>query len=306
VKYVSSPGMEDHPGATPIPAETPPDPPTDRAGRTVPERIAAVLHTVRTLLGFGRHLTETAPQRAAAPTFPTIAVCFGTGRLSAILAHLNRGILRAMALERVLLERAARGRDIEFFEPRRRTAAPPSAAPTADPSAGPPPEPSGPSANPPAEPAAAAQPAAAPPARKAAARPTRPPGWDDPELFMPTLEDLMAQVRRRPIGRTITEICLDCGVVPGICDGAFWNQLFDVIRLFGGSVAAVVQERMRREAAFEKEQDRRPISTWQWWDLTREKTRQVLGFFVGEPPVDPFAPAPSVGASPLAIATGPP
>jgi hypothetical protein len=296
--------MEDHPSATPRPADTPPDPPADRAGRTVPERIAAVLHTVRTLLGFGRHLTETAPQRAAAPTFPTIAVCFGTGRLAAILAHLNRGMLRAMALERVLLERAARGRDIEFVEPRSRAAAPPPAAPAdppADPPAEPPPEPADPSADP-----TLAQPAAAPPARKAAARPTRPPGWDDPELFMPTLEDLVAQVRRRPIGRTIAEICLDCGVVPGICAGPFWNEVFDVIRLFGGSVATVVQERMRREQAFEKEQDRRPISTWQWWDLTREKTRQVLGFFVGEPPVDPFAPAPSGGAPPLAIATGPP
>jgi hypothetical protein len=39
------------------------------------------------------------------PTFPAIAACFGTTNLSTILAHLNRGILRATALERVALRR---------------------------------------------------------------------------------------------------------------------------------------------------------------------------------------------------------
>jgi hypothetical protein len=52
------------------------------------------------LLGFGRHLLDTVRQRAATPTFPIIAACFGTANLSTILAHLNRGILRATALQR--------------------------------------------------------------------------------------------------------------------------------------------------------------------------------------------------------------
>ncbi len=98
--------MEHAATATPCPA-SPDDPQPDRPGRTMPARIAALLHTVRILLGFGRHLAETAKDRSASPDFNAVAACFGTGRLYAILAHLQRGLLRAAALERVLL--AARG-----------------------------------------------------------------------------------------------------------------------------------------------------------------------------------------------------
>ena len=290
---------------------TEPDPPQDRAGKTVPERIAAVLHAVRTLFGYGRHLTETVHQRAADPTFTTIAVCFGTTRAAAILAHLQRGILRAMALEHVLLARAESGRDIEFVERRNRAATPPPAEPPGEPVAAPcdpqaaPEPPLDPRATP--DPDQSAEPlAAAPVARKAAKRPSRPAGWDDPELFMPTLEELIAQVRRRPIGRTIVDICLDCGVVPGLCAGPFWNLLFDIMRHFGGSLVGMMRERERRQEVFVREQDRRPTSTWQWWNLTREKTRQVMGFFIGEPPVNPFAVVPVDAGPGAAVATGPP
>src|SRR5580692_7547715 len=102
--------------ATPCPAP-PNDPHPDRPGRTMPARIAALLHTVRIMLGFGRHLAETVTHRSAGPDFNPIAACFGTSRLYAILAHLQRGILRAIALERVLLARAARGQDICFTAP---------------------------------------------------------------------------------------------------------------------------------------------------------------------------------------------
>ena len=89
---------------------SPTDPPQDQPGSTVPEHIAFLLHAVDTLLGYGRHLLATVRHRATAPTFTTIAACFGTAKLSTTLAHLNRGILRAAALERVLLARAATGR----------------------------------------------------------------------------------------------------------------------------------------------------------------------------------------------------
>jgi hypothetical protein len=81
---------------------SPPDPPQDQPGQTtpVPEYIAAVLHAVSILLGYGRHLLATVRQRAASPTFPIIAACFGTANLSTILAHLDRGILRAAAPRR--------------------------------------------------------------------------------------------------------------------------------------------------------------------------------------------------------------
>jgi hypothetical protein len=288
----------------PDPPDTaaPTDPPADRAGRAVPARIALLLHAVRILLGFGRHLADTAQHRATRPGFNAIAVCFGTSRLHRILAHLQRGILRAMALERVLLARAAQGRDIRLTEPRTRMHVA-SAAP-ADPSAPPPPE----AQTAPEASAAAVMSATveAPGARPATPRPTRPPGWNDPELFMPTLEELEAQVRRRPLGRTIVEICLDLAVVPGFCAGAFWNTLFDSIRLYGGSLDALRQERTRRQEAFCKEQDLKPGSDWSWLEMTRDGLLRVLGFRIGEAPVDPFEPAPGPGVVVATAATGPP
>ena len=181
----------------------------------MPEYIAVFLYAVGILLGYGRHLLATVRHRAAAPTFPTIAACFGTANLSTILAHLNRGILRATALEHFLLARAATGRDIDMVTRRTRTEEPPPAPADAQPE----------------------QPADQPAKPKAAPRPSLPPGRDDPELFMPTLEELERQVRRRAFGRTIAEICLDLAVVPGFCTPAFWNGLFEIMHYFGGDVA---------------------------------------------------------------------
>ena len=116
---------------------------------------------------------------------------------------------------------------------------------------------------------------------------------------MPTLEDLERQVRRRTFGRTIAEICVDLAVVPGFCTSAFWNQLFELMYYLGGGVVTVMQEKHRREHAFAQQQDRIPGSNWNWLHQKRDVVRQVLGFFIGEPPVDPFAQA-------AAPATGPP
>ena len=92
-------------------------PPTDQPGppkdRAMPGRIAAFLQLVRVLLGYGRHLDKTLPEHATHPRFPTLAAGFGTHDLRRIAAHIQRGILRAMMLERYLLARAAQGRDIE-------------------------------------------------------------------------------------------------------------------------------------------------------------------------------------------------
>jgi len=254
---------------------SPPDPTQDQPGKTtpVPEYIAALLHGVRILLGYGRHLRDTIRHRATAPTFPTIAACFGTANLSTILAHLNRGVLRTAALERFLLARAATGRDIEIVIRRLCTEDEP------------PPAPAAPQPEQPAKP-------------KAARRPPLPPGHDDPELFMPTQEEIERQVRRRSIGRTFAEICLDLAVVPDLCTSAFWNGMFETMHYFGGNgVITVMREKTRRVHAFIQEQDRKLGSSWDWLHLKRDEIRERLGFLIGEEPVDPFA-------EPLA--TGPP
>jgi hypothetical protein len=123
---------------------------------------------------------------------------------------------------------------------------------------------------------------------------------------MPTPEEIERQVRRRPVGRTITEICLDLGVMPNLCTAAFWNGLFELMTYFGSSVAPVMREKMRREQAFIREQDRIIGSNWAWLRLSKDGAREVLGFFIGEDPVDPFAPFPAPCAAAAANATGPP
>jgi hypothetical protein len=182
--------------------------------------------------------------------------------------------MRAAALERVLLARAATGRDIDFVERRIPVPQPPLTPADAQP----------------------AQPVPLPITRRRASRPA---GWDNPELFMPTLADLERQARRRPIGRTIQDICLDLAVVPGFCHGAFWNELFDIMTWFGGSIDKLMRRKARRREAFAQQQDRRPDANWDWLNMSRAALRQVLGFFIGEPPVNPLDPA-------TAVATGPP
>ena len=61
---------------------------------------------------------QTLEHRAVARGFATIARFFGTVALDTILAHILRGLMRAIALERMLLRRAARGRDLRILAPR--------------------------------------------------------------------------------------------------------------------------------------------------------------------------------------------
>ncbi len=277
--------MEHAATASACPA-SPVDPQPDRPEetvppRTVPERIAALLHTVRIMLGFGRHLAETAKQRSATPEFNAIAVCFGTGRLFAIMAHLQRGILRATALENVLLggrrgpryRRRCTAQARDYGTDHAGRSAGRSAGRAADRATGRGAGRATGYASRAADRGArrAEEPAAVPPDR-----------LDDPELFMPTLKELEAQVRRRPLGRTLVDICLDLAVVPGFCSSPFLNELLDSIRLRGGSIGVLMVEKMHREQAFCKEQDRKVGSNWDWQRLTQDAVRRMLGGLIGE------------------------
>ena len=109
-------------------------------------------------------LTE---KHAARGTHPLAAV-FGTHGTLSILTRVQRGTLRLIALENYLLARAKKGRDAAVLSPRERERAP-------------------------------ARPTAEPPAEEPA-RPRRLP-FDPDSLHIPTLKELEAEVRRRPIGR---------------------------------------------------------------------------------------------------------
>jgi hypothetical protein len=176
-----------------------------------------------------------------------------------------------MALQRYRLARAARGRNLRFvrppnLEPQRHHVrpVPPRAKPTA------------PRRTPGKEPSLLSD--------------------DDPRAFyLPTEAELDAEVRRRPIGRTMTYICLDLGVVPGFCDSNFFTGYMNAINFYGGSLGPLFNVRARHEKSFQKERDRRP-ETWHidWRVPAKPTVRQMLGLLIGETPSSPPGPVPSI------------
>ena len=199
-------------------------PTTPAPTRPIPGRIAAVLKVVAALIAHARHFAATATTRVAAPEFATAAAVFGTDNLPTILHRMQRGMLRALALQQYLLARAARGCNLRFAWP-----------PCVE---------LQPHHRPPAKPA--------PPPRPAPLHPCQPDpallGPDDPAASrLPTPEEFAAEVRRRPVGRTIAYICMDLGIAPGLCDGDFWNQVEKTLRRYGGSLRRLYQVRARRE-----------------------------------------------------------
>jgi hypothetical protein len=270
------------------PPDPPQDQPQDQAGKPMPEGIASILVAARILAAYGRHLAAVFPQRGLWPGFATVARFLCNDSFSDTLARIHRGILRALALERLLLKRAARGRDLRVLaRPSRFTILTPGAD---DPF---PPEPA-------AAPRAEARRKEGP--HYASNRVSdRRPIWIE---LLPTLAEVEKEVARRPIGRTIAAICLDLGVAPSLCAGWFWSGLFEVMECLRGSVTQVMLELRRREAQFERED----------WKYPRglppparcqETVRQVMGFCIGEVPVDPFRPAVSPYPQPEP-GTGPP
>jgi hypothetical protein len=272
----------------------------------MPARIAEILAIVSILASYGRHLAQTLEQRAVTRGFATIARFFGTVAFDTILAHILRGLMRAIALERILLHRAAHGRDLRILAPRTPSDREPPAQDAPD--TGQTAEPAPPAELTPEQDAAAqAATAREATAREAeAARAARRIAASQPLTLdtLPTMEAIEAQVRRSPIGRTIAAICRDLGISPSLCEGMFWNRLFDAIRLYRGSLGSFVLATKRCEQRFDKEEWKHP-----GLDLaeeTRAGIRRVLGFFIGEPPFDPFAVLAAPMAPVAATATGPP
>lgn len=167
-----------------------------------PVAIGRVLGVLRWLINHGKQLTATLQQRAAAPGFALFARRFGTRDLAVILARIIAALRRAAALEAALNQRAARGRDL---------------APT------------------PVRLPATRSPGAGRWAAAPAPAPTDP--VPDPHLAdLPTEEEIAAEVRRRPVGAVIVDICRDLGIAPGELDRAFWDELAHAIMAYGGSL----------------------------------------------------------------------
>jgi hypothetical protein len=179
---------------------TEPDP--HRAGAGIPSGIGRVLSLVRKLIDYGKQLAATVQERASAPGFAFFAKPFGTADLAVILARITNGLRYAAALEARLCARAERGQDLGPAPIRLPAARAPRPALQAAP--------------PDAQPAGPAQ---------------------DPHLArLPTEEEIAAEVRRRPIGAVIVDICGDLGIAPGHLDRAFWDEISHAIMMHGGSL----------------------------------------------------------------------
>jgi hypothetical protein len=85
--------------------------------RSVPGRIGQLLGMVHTLIAYGKNLAATLRLRAPAPhllpCFDFVALAFDTSNLPLILNRITRGLLRAMALQERLRQRAARRQDFK-------------------------------------------------------------------------------------------------------------------------------------------------------------------------------------------------
>ena len=186
-----------------------PDPHQDRpaTGAAAPSRTGRLLNLARALIDYGRQLAGTLQQRTSATNLADVTRNFGTIDIGEILARINRGLLRAAALETRLASRLAR------------------------------------------EPIAPAAPSAPSPRQPRAARPVdRGASTADPRpTRLPTPEDIAAEVRRRPIGAVIADICRDLGIMPS---NPLWRELPLAIIGNGGNLATLVKDILNRVFPF--------------------------------------------------------
>jgi len=175
--------------AATAPAEARNPDPTDRA---LPPRLGGLLCLLLTFIAYGRNLADTLRQHAADPRvlpwFTDVALTFHSVNLTLILARIRRGLLRAAALEERLRKFAARGQDLDPDRIRPSSPCKPR------------------------------------PRKKPAPRlhdPAHAPSLESP----PTLEQIAAEDRRRPIGAVLVDICLDLGIVPAQMDRATREEL---------------------------------------------------------------------------------
>ena len=79
-----------------------------------------------------------------------------------------------------------------------------------------------------------------------------PPAPADPRLArMPTAEQIAAEIRHRPVGAVIADICRDLGIMP---DHPLWQECRLVVMLHGGNLADFVTDLLKRSRAARHEQ----------------------------------------------------
>jgi hypothetical protein len=176
-----------------------PDPRQDRpaTGADAPSRTGRLLGLVRALIDYGRQLAATLQQRTSATNLADVTRNFGTIDIGEILARITRGLLRAAALEARLISHPIR------------------------------------------EPATLAALTAPSPRQPRAAQPEDgSAGAREPRIVrLPTPGDIAAEIRRRPAGAVLADICRDLGIVPS---NPLWRELSAAIISYGGNLTSLL------------------------------------------------------------------
>ena len=182
--------------APPSTAEPTSRPARDGAG--VPERIAGLLRLLQLIVGFGKVFAESLHQ-CSPRDFRIYAGRYRRPDFAEILARIKRGLMLAAALEEKLLKRAKTGRDVVPVPYRWNTSHQASSG-------------------------------SAP--KRTRVRHSN--IVDMPADRLPTAEQIAAELRRRPIGAVLADICRDVGIRPGDLTTEQWKELHDAILEFGG------------------------------------------------------------------------
>ena len=154
----------------------------------------------------------------------------GTADLAVILARITAGLHRAATLESRLCQRAARGQDLTPASVR--LPAPRQPRPSRQ---------------------------VAPPGHQPADPAMAPHLAEDPHLArLPTEAEIAAEMRRRPVGAVIVDICRDLGIRPGHCDRPFWDELCHAIIAYGGSLAGFLDRLSKRLFDYDLSDDADP------------------------------------------------
>jgi hypothetical protein len=199
------PFVSDAPNTADRPSPT--DPATDRAAGTVPERIAKVLSLLHWIIGYGQRLAAAARQSKSTPgadlTF--FSIRYGTSDLALILTRIQRGLMLAAGLQDRLQQRAATGRDVRALPLR--------------------------------DPTERKRPDGVPP-RKCAPRRTN--IVDLPLDRLPSAEEIAEELRHRPLGAIVVDICRDLGIVPNDLPKELRQILHDIILNYGGNLVVLL------------------------------------------------------------------
>jgi hypothetical protein len=188
-------------------------------------RLTRLLGLVRKLIDYGKDLATAVRARGLTDRPAGAPARFGTRDIALILSRIAVALLRAESLEAKLLRSAARP----------------------DPKPRPPRVPS----------------QRAPHAARQKAEPAAHP---DPCLArLPTPEQIAAEIRRRPIGAVLVDICHDLGIM---ADHPLWRELNQAIIMHGGGLAA-----------FFRDMCNRAFATW------RDSMNAVAAPLVSSPPL---------------------